>query len=277
MPHTPHSSRRVTVLGAGAWGTTLAWLLANNGGQVSLWARDVNQAATIRRQRRNDKYLAQLELPPNVDVTAELGEAVDGSSHVFMVVPARGVIPLLKMIRRLDATPAGVVSCVKGLSIASSAGGHRLQRQTERILAELPGVPVAALSGPNLAGEIAAGQPAATTIASADEDLARELQARLQQPTFRVYTSSDVPGVELAGALKNVIAIAAGICDGLALGDNAKSTIITRGLAELVRLGTYLGGQERTFYGLAGIGDIVATCVSDRSRNHAAGVLLARG
>src|SRR5690606_8257774 len=136
---------------------------------------------------------------------------------------------------------------------------------------------VAALSGPNLAGEIAAGKPAATTVASVEDDFARDVQALLQQVTFRVYTSSDIVGVELAGALKNVIAIAAGICDGLSLGDNAKSTIITRGLAEIVRLGTHLGGKERTFYGLAGVGDVVATCMSERSRNHRAGVLLALG
>jgi glycerol-3-phosphate dehydrogenase (NAD(P)+) len=142
---------------------------------------------------------------------------------------------------------------------------------------ERPGVMVAALSGPNLAGEIAAGLPAATTVASSHQDVALRVQALLQQRTFRVYTSPDVAGVELAGAMKNVIALAAGICDGLGLGDNAKSSIITRGLAELVRLGTLLGGETRTFYGLAGIGDIIATCSSQQSRNHTAGVLLAAG
>lgn len=264
------------MLGAGAWGTTIAWLLASNGHHVRLWTRDPEQASTMQRSRRNDAYLPTLTLPAKVEVTADLRVAVGSGRFVFAVVPVRAMSEVMGRLSP-EASPRGVVSCSKGLAGPSAGAASGLARPTELIAAELPGVPVAALSGPNLAGEIAAGKPAATTIASVDEGLARELQRLLQQPTFRVYTSTDVVGVELAGALKNVIAIAAGLCDGLGLGDNAKSTIITRGLAELVRLGSHLGGQTRTFYGLAGVGDIVATCVSDRSRNHAAGVLLAAG
>ncbi len=276
----------VTVLGAGAWGTTIAWLLGNNGHEVRLWARDAGLASTAQRERRNPHYLTDLELPSTVRVTSDLEDAVAPNGFVFAVVPVKAMAAVMGRLRQAGAAPRGIVSCSKGLRAAAGAGDRvsagdgqdaGLTRPSELIGRQLPTSPVAALSGPNLASEIAAGQPAATTVASLDPGLARDLQRLLQQRTFRVYTSGDIVGVELAGALKNVIAIAAGICDGLALGDNAKSTIITRGLAELVRLGRRLGGQERTFYGLAGVGDIVATCVSDRSRNHTAGVLLAAG
>lgn len=281
MPHKS-SAAPVTVLGAGAWGTTLAWLLGNNGHAVQLWAREAGLADAAQRERRNPSYVPGLPLPDTVRVTSDLQEAVPPDATVFVVVPVRAVSGLMARLRDAGAQPAGIVSCSKGLRSADQADGQGaessgLSRPTELIEQQLPGTPLAALSGPNLASEIAAGQPAATTIASRDETFARRLQSLLGQATFRVYTSTDIVGVELAGALKNVIAIAAGICDGLGLGDNAKSTIITRGLAELVRLGTHLGGLERTFYGLAGVGDIVATCVSDSSRNHTAGTLLAAG
>lgn len=273
--------RPLAVLGAGSWGTTIAWLLANNSRPVRLWARDAKLASEIQSSRRNRGYLPGTYLPDEVEVTADLSAAVLDDAYVFAVVPAKAVAELFELVAALPGRPAGVVSCIKGLTYLDRARpdqhGPGLLRQSERIAAALTGLPVAALSGPNLAGEIAGGKPAATTVASADAEFARELQALLGQPTFRVYTSSDIVGVELAGALKNVIAIAAGICDGLSLGDNAKSTIITRGLAELVRLGSRLGGQERTFYGLAGVGDVVATCMSENSRNHRAGVLLAQG
>lgn len=286
MPPTSRISagegRPLAVIGAGAWGTTIAWLLGNNRAPVRLWGRDPELVAEVQTHGENSRYLPGAVLGDSLTATTDLGEAVRDGAYLFLAVPAKALAEVLAAIAELAAQPAGVVSCIKGLSNLPRSDHDgpdqlRLWRQSERIAASLPGVVTAALSGPNLAGEIAAGKPAATTVASRDGAFAQELQALLQQPSFRVYTSSDIVGVELAGALKNVIALAAGICDGLSLGDNAKSTIITRGLAELVRLGTHLGGQERTFYGLAGVGDVVATCMSESSRNHRAGVLLAHG
>ncbi len=265
----------VTVLGAGAWGTTLAWLLARNGHRVRLWARDPDSARALAATRSNPRYVPGLALPPEVAPTSDLAEALAAGSLAFVAVPARA---LREVLRQAPEPLSGVVSCAKGVEPSTGADGEpAFKRLSQVVEEELPGVPVAALSGPNLAREIAAGKPAATTVASAASDLACRVQDLLQQATFRVYTSTDLTGVELAGVMKNVIAVAAGICDGLELGDNAKSTIITRGLAETTRLGTRLGGLERTFYGLAGLGDIVATCVSPLSRNHQAGVLLAHG
>lgn len=255
------------MLGAGAWGTVIAWLLANNGHQVRLWTRRREHAAAIAADRVNSEYLPYLPLSTLVTPTSDLRAALEGAALTFVVVPSRALVSLMTALPPV----AALVSCSKGMELAG------FRRLSQVMQAARPGVRVAALSGPNLAGEIAAGLPAATTVASTDEDMALTVQALLQQSTFRVYTSSDIIGVELAGAMKNVIALAAGICDGLGLGDNAKSSIITRGLAEVVRLGTLLGGEARTFYGLAGVGDIVATCSSQQSRNHTAGVLLAAG
>lgn len=255
------------MLGAGAWGTVIAWLLANNGHQVRLWSRRREHAAAIEAERVNRKYLPYLPLPPGVTSTADLRMALDKAALAFVAVPSRALRSLMATLPSVTT----LVSCSKGMELT---GFRRLSQVMED---ERPGVKVAVPSGPNLAGEIATGLPAATTVASARHGVALAVQGLLQQPTFRVYTSTDVVGVELAGAMKNVIALAAGLCDGLGLGDNAKSSIITRGLAEVVRLGTMLGGETRTFYGLAGVGDIIATCSSQQSRNHMAGVLLAAG
>ena len=264
------SHSRLAVLGAGAWGTVIASLLARNGHEVVLWAQRQAQAAAIAATGRNDQYLPGTPLGPLVRATGDLAEALAGAPLAFLAVPSRAFRQLGESIRR-SGLPAALVNCSKGLEVATF-------KRLSQVLAEsLPSTPLAVLSGPNLAGEIAAGKPAATTVASADAGLAGRVQALLQQPTFRVYTSSDVVGVEVAGAMKNVIALACGVSDGLGLGDNTKATLITRGLAEIVRLGTSLGGRTATFYGLAGVGDLVATCASDSSRNHRAGVSLAHG
>ena len=255
------------MLGAGAWGTVIAWLLANNGHRVRLWTRRKEHAAAIAAERVNREYLPYLPLPTAVTPTSDIRVALQDAAMAFVVVPSRALVSLMAALPPVTT----LVSCSKGMELS---GFRRLSQVMQD---GRPGVKVAALSGPNLAGEIAAGLPAATTVASTDTDVALTVQELLQQTTFRVYTSSDIIGVELAGAMKNVIALAAGICDGLGLGDNAKSSIITRGLAEVVRLGTMLGGEARTFYGLAGVGDIVATSSSQQSRNHTAGVLLAGG
>ncbi len=275
MSHAPSGTARLAVLGAGAWGTTLAWLLANNGHRVRLWARDTSLVDTIERTRENPHYVAGLRLPAIVSATSDLDEALQGEPVAFAAVPARALRAVLGVAR---ARPAAVVSCAKGVEPSEGLDGQPAFKRLSQVIAEvMPGLPVAALSGPNLASEIAAGLPAATTVASTVQAVAKRVQALLQQATFRVYTSADVIGVELAGVMKNVIALAAGMCDGLGLGDNAKSTIITRGLAETIRFGVQLGGTERSFYGLAGLGDVVATCMSPLSRNHRAGFQLARG
>jgi glycerol-3-phosphate dehydrogenase (NAD(P)+) len=258
---------RIAVLGAGAWGTALARLLGRNGHTVALWARDADHAAAIAAAGENVRHLAGAALGPRVRATSDLAAAVEGVDAVVLAVPVRAIDGLLAAL----APPRAVVSCAKGFVDA------RLTRLSQRVQAHHPGVPVAALSGPNLAAEIGRDRPAAATAASRDDALAHRVQAWFTQPTFRVYRSADLTGVEVSGALKNVIALAAGMSDALGLGDNTKAALVTRGLAELVRLGTRLGGEARTFYGLAGLGDLMATCASAGSRNHQAGERLARG
>ena len=267
MSDASQTSPKLAVVGAGAWGTTLAVLLAqvNPGAPVTLWARRPEFAAQLREARENRLYLPGLRLPENIHVTSNL-EAVQ-SAQTFMVVPSKG---LRGVMERLPGVPA-LICCAKGLELGS------FKRFSEVLGEYQPDATLAALSGPNLAKEIAAGLPASATVASRDMGLAQAVQRLLSGPTFRVYSSRDVKGVEVSGALKNVIALAAGMCDGLGLGDNAKATIITRGLAEIVRLGTHLGGETQTFYGLAGLGDVVATCSSRGSRNHTAGERVAKG
>ena len=255
------------VIGAGSWGTVLAWLLARNGYQVKLWTRREALAKTINESHINQDYLPNLKLPTNLDATSNLKKAVEDVSAAIIAVPSKG---LRNVLDELPQVPA-LMSCSKGLEIGSF-------KRFSEILAEYqPEASLAALSGPNLAKEIATGLPAAATLASYDEDFLKKAQHWFNGDTFRVYTSKDIVGVETAGAMKNVIALAAGMCDGLKLGDNAKASIITRGLAEIIRLGTHLGGDAKTFYGLAGLGDMVATCASAQSRNHTAGELFVGG
>jgi glycerol-3-phosphate dehydrogenase (NAD(P)+) len=266
MEDTP-SAATLAVVGAGAWGTTIAALLGAGGHDVRLWARDPAHARALRQARVNRRYLPELTLPPTVAATSDLAAAVRGAHVVFVAVPSHA---LREVMAALPPVPA-LVNCAKGLELATF-------KRYSSVMAEYqPAAALAALSGPNLAFEIARGLPAAATVASHDDTLARTVQRYLNGPSFRVYTSRDLVGVEIGGAVKNVIALAAGMCDGLGLGDNAKAGIITRGLSELVRLGTHLGAEARTLYGLAGLGDMVATCSSPHSRNHTAGRRLAQG
>lgn len=257
---------RLAVIGAGAWGTVLAWLLANNGHRVSLWTRRKALARDISEQGTNSAYAPGLCLPETLRASSDLCAVVEDAEAAVIAVPSQA---LREVLTKLPSVPA-VISCSKGLEPGT------LNRFTQIVAEYQPEANLAALSGPNLAAEIAAGQPAAATLA-ADAAFAGRAQAWLSSETFRVYTSTDLVGVEVAGAMKNVIALAAGMCDGLSLGDNAKATILTRGLAEMVRLGKHLGGEMTTFYGLAGLGDMVATCQSERSRNHRAGRRLVQG
>jgi glycerol-3-phosphate dehydrogenase (NAD(P)+) len=264
---TQTRSATLAVVGAGAWGTVVAALLANNGHRVALWTRDPEHAQALTRERVNRRYLPELTLPPRVTATSDVTEAVQGARVVFVAVPSHALREVMAALPQV----AALVNCAKGLELTSF-------KRYSSVMAEYqPQAALAALSGPNLAHEIALGRPAAATVASHDDAFAQEVQRLLNSPSFRVYTSRDLIGVELGGAVKNVIALAAGMCDGLGLGDNAKASIITRGLAELVRLGAHLGAEAKTLYGLAGLGDMVATCSSPHSRNYSAGKRLAQG
>jgi glycerol-3-phosphate dehydrogenase (NAD(P)+) len=247
--------------------------LAAHRGPVRLWARRSEVADAITRTRRNPDYLHDVDLPPAVTATSDLEQALDRTEAVVMAVPSHGFRAVLA--ESVPFVPAGVpiVSLTKGIE------QNTLRRMTEVVLEELDHAPrrVGVLTGPNLAREIAAGQPAASVIAMQDEWEANRLQRLFMGPTFRVYTNPDVVGCESAGALKNVMAVAAGMAHGLGYGDNSKAALITRALAELTRLGVAMGGKPLTFAGLAGMGDLVATCTSSQSRNRRVGVGLGEG
>jgi glycerol-3-phosphate dehydrogenase (NAD(P)+) len=259
------------VLGAGSWGTALAIHLGRAGVPVRLWARDPGRAATMGAARENSRYLPGIALPDGVRVTADADEALGNSGTVLVVVPSHFVEAVLESMGARVAPRAVLVSATKGLE------PRRGRRMSELLAERLPGRPVAVLSGPSFAREVAEGRPTALVVASADAAVAADLQRRLAGPALRLYTNRDVVGVELGGALKNVMAIATGLLDGLALGENARAALITRGLAEIVRLGSAMGAQSATFSGLAGLGDLVLTCTGSQSRNHALGREVARG
>jgi glycerol-3-phosphate dehydrogenase (NAD(P)+) len=261
---------RVAVVGAGSWGTTVA-ALASAAGDTMLWARRTELADEINAEHTNTSYLPGFDLPHELRATADLSEAVGDADVVVMGVPSHGFREIAAAAARHVRPGVPVVSLAKGLE-----QGTQL-RMTEVAAAELPGHPVGVLTGPNLAAEVLAGQPAASVVAFADQAVAAELQELLSTPSLRIYTNPDVVGCELAGVVKNVIAIAAGMCDGMGFGDNSKATVITRGLAEMARLGIAMGGEMATFAGLAGMGDLIATCASARSRNNSVGRLLGEG
>jgi glycerol-3-phosphate dehydrogenase (NAD(P)+) len=260
----------VAVIGAGSWGTTVAAITARRATTV-LWARSPELAADMARSGVNRRYLPDLALPRRLDVTSSLGEALTDVGVVVMAVPSHGFRRVLAAGAGSVAPGTPVVSLSKGLEEGT------LKRMTEVVADLLPGHATGVLTGPNLAPEVAAGRPAATVIAMTDEQLATELQGLFSSASLRVYTNPDVIGCEVAGALKNVMALAAGMSDGMGLGDNAKAALMTRGLAELARLGHALGGHTLTFGGLAGMGDLVATCMSRQSRNRQVGEELGRG
>ena len=264
---------RVAVIGDGGWGTALALALARNGHAPRVWGPSAEYVAEIRQTRQNRKFLPGVDLPETIGWTADPDEALAGAEAVVMVVPSKYVRAALERFAPAyrAAAPLPVVSATKGFDESTQ------ERMTE-ILSELWGVKApAALSGPSIAPETARGVPTAVTVACADEAIARSFQELFAGDAFRVYTSDDVRGVELGGALKNVIAIAAGVCDGLGFGHNAKAALVTRGLAEMARLGAALGAHPQTFYGLSGIGDLMVTCMSPQSRNRTVGERLGRG
>jgi glycerol-3-phosphate dehydrogenase (NAD(P)+) len=259
------------VIGAGSWGTALAVQLVRSGLRVRLWARDPALASAIGRTRENRRYLPDVRLPEGMVVTADPAEALHGCSLVVVAVPSHF---LRTVMQSLDAVvPRGcvILSGTKGLEPSSAL------RMSELLGQVVPGRALAVLSGPSFAREVAVGLPTALVVASADASVARRLQEALSAPAFRLYTNRDVVGVEIGGALKNVMAIATGLSDGLGLGENARAALITRGLAEMGRLALRLGGQASTLAGLAGLGDLVLTCTGTQSRNHRLGLAIAKG
>jgi glycerol-3-phosphate dehydrogenase (NAD(P)+) len=261
---------RVTVLGAGSWGTTVAALASHNAPTV-LWARSREIAEEVSRAHTNERYLPGAVLPRSLRATASLEEAVRDADVVAVGVPAQGQRPVLEEVRKHLRPWIPLVSLAKGLE----QGTHL--RMTEVIRQVLPDHRAGVLTGPNLAREIMAGLAAASVIAIDDEMVARQLQGVFHSGLFRIYTNRDVAGCELGGALKNVIAIAVGMGEGLEVGDNTRAAVITRGLAEMTRLGVALGGRAETFAGLTGLGDLIATCTSRQSRNRHVGEQLGRG
>ncbi len=260
----------VAVIGAGSWGTTVASIAAHNCPTV-LWARDPALAEEINTQRTNTRYLGTARIGRDLRATSSMADAVGGADVVLMGVPSHGFRSTLEQVRAHIRAWVPVISLAKGLEQDS------LLRMTEVVNQVLPGHPAGVLSGPNLAREIMSGFAAASVVAMDDETIVRELQAVFRSKIFRVYTSQDVVGCEIGGAMKNVIAIAAGMGDGLGVGDNTKAAVITRGLAEITRLGVAMGGLPHTFAGLAGLGDLVATCASKQSRNRCVGEQLGKG
>jgi len=266
--------RVIAMVGAGSWGTALSIALGGAGRRVRLWARRPELAAAMARDRRNPEYLSEFELPDGVTPTGELGEAVEGAELVVLAVPSQGIRTVCGQLGAHLGDEHIVVSAAKGLDHVT---GRRLSETISECLGagRIRGILV--LSGPNLAPEVAAGDATVSVAASDDHALAAAVQAALSTPRFRVYTNPDVLGVELGGVLKNIIAIGAGMSDGLGFGDNTKAALMTRGLAEMTRLGVALGARAETFRGLSGMGDLVATCAGRKSRNHFVGYELARG
>ncbi|MFN0127414.1 MAG: NAD(P)H-dependent glycerol-3-phosphate dehydrogenase [Verrucomicrobiales bacterium] len=263
--------KTIGIIGSGSWGTALGILLSGNATCVRLWGREPEVAAAVNQRRENPRYLPGLPLPPNLQATTTLDDLLDCDA-ILLVVPSRALRDVCaQLAERPFSTAVPWVSCIKGIE---NGTGLRMSQ----ILSEaLPGHPVAVLSGPNHAEEIARRLPAAAVIGCEDPALGRRLQELVTLPWFRAYTSEDLVGIEWGAAVKNVFAIASGLSAGLELGDNARAALVTRGLAEMIRLGTAMGGRPETFQGLSGVGDLVVTCYSHHSRNNRVGLALGRG
>ena len=262
---------KIVIIGAGGWGTALACLWADDERPVFVWGHNADRMARTGKTRQNSDYLPGIEIPRSVCITSELGDCA-GADLVVLATPSTAFREIATRLRKvIGDTHAVLLSCTKGIE-------HRTGMRMSEILCELfRGNAIAVLSGPNLAAEVAKRFPTATVIGCDDRGCAASLQRLLGHARFRIYTSQDVVSIELGGALKNVFAIAAGISDGLGLGDNSKAALVTRSLAELVRLGQAMGGKPGSFYGLSGAGDLILTCYSERSRNHTVGQRLGHG
>lgn len=258
------------VLGAGGWGTAVARLLANHGHDTALWARDPDRARQIDRDRCNTKYLPGIDLPKALVVTADIG-VTDDADALVIGVPSIGMPDLLKRVVASKSSPPVIINLAKGMNRSTH------QTMSELISAALPTASVFTLSGPSHAEEVGRDMPTAVVLAGSNLDLGQTLQREISTARFRVYLSEDIRGVETCSTIKNIIALATGISDGLGYGDNTRGALITRGLAEMVRFGRQFNVQDATFFGLSGLGDLVATCTSHHSRNRAVGVRLGSG
>ena len=268
------SQYKVSVIGGGGWGTALCVIMARAGRQVTLWKRNPAEAAELMELRENRTYLPGIKIPLNVVITADLAQAIQSSQYIIMAIPSQPLREVAMSIQPLVTPEHTVLSVAKGLEVDT------LLRMTQVLTQTLPQVPsgrLAQLAGPNHAEEAGAGLPTTAVVAAADRTVAEAWQDVLMSPTLRVYTNTDVVGVELGSALKQIIAIAAGISDGLGFGDNTKAAIITRGLAEIARLGSAMGANPLTFAGLSGMGDLIVTCTSRHSRNTRAGRQIGEG
>ncbi len=264
------SSLKVSIMGGGSWGTTVASLVCRNA-PVTLWARNPDTVAEINEKHSNETYLPGATLPDKLTATNSISEAASAADVVIMGIPSHNFRAVLEEVKLHIRPWVPIITLTKGLELKSG------MRMTEVINEVLPGHPAGVLTGPNLAREIMAGQAAASVIAMEDPIIMKELQTLFNSGLFRVYTNNDIIGCELGGVLKNIIAIAVGMGDGQGAGDNTRSALITRGLAEVTRLGVAMGGRAETFAGLAGMGDMIATCTSDQSRNRHVGVELGKG
>ena len=262
----------VAVLGAGSWGTALAIQFAHSGRPVRLWGRDRARLEQMARSRRNERYLPSARFPDGLQVEPDLAAALAGARDVLVVVPSQALRALLGELAPLLAPAMHVAWATKGFEQSTGLLPHQVARE---VLGA--GRRVAVLSGPTFASEVGAGLPTAMTVASPDAAYAQALAAELSSANFRAYTSTDIMGVEIGGAVKNALAVGAGLSDGLGFGANTRVALITRGLKEMTRLGVALGAQTDTFMGLAGLGDLVLTCTDDQSRNRRFGLLLASG
>jgi glycerol-3-phosphate dehydrogenase (NAD(P)+) len=264
----------LAIVGGGSWGTALSIVLAPRFERVRLWVYEADLAGRMCTSRENDVYLPGFQLPSNISVYDDLSSALDGAEIILSVVPSHLARPLYKQMAP-HLTPAmHLVSATKGLETGTLM---RVSEVIHQVLGPHFAPRVAVISGPTFAREVARGDPTALVVASADRELAETVQSAFSGPTFRLYTSSDPVGVEIGGAVKNVVAIGAGVCHGLGLGHNAVAALITRGLAEISRLAMAMGGQPKTLAGLAGLGDLVLTCTGDLSRNRHVGLELAKG
>ncbi len=264
---------KVAVIGAGSWGTTLAALLAQKGYRTLLWGRDANRVEEINREKTNSRYLPGIQLPDNLTATADLQDTISNSQFVVMAVPSHAMRGTCQQIKPLISGQQIFVNVAKGIE------NNTLLRMSEIIhqVLEMPAERITTLSGPSHAEEVSRNIPTAVVVASQNLETARKVRELFRTESFRVYSSDDIIGVELGGSLKNVIAIAAGICDGAGFGDNTKAALITRGLVEMTRLGVKLGARRETFAGLSGMGDLIVTCMSRHSRNRFVGEQIGKG
>ena len=264
-------NKRIAILGDGGWGTTLAVLLSNKGYSVTLWSAFKNYAKLLDKNRLNPKFLPGIKIPPIIKITGQIKEAVCNKELIVLAVPSQYTRKILKKIKSSFSKQTIFLSVTKGIEINSC------KRISEIIHNELGPVKLAVLSGPTIAREVALGIPTTAVVASSDKKIRKTIQDIFSTQSFRVYTNPDVIGVELGGSLKNIIAIACGVSDGLGFGTNTKAAIVTRGLAEIARLGKAMGAKLGTFSGISGLGDLVTTCISKQSRNRMVGELIGKG